>query len=410
MRRLFALLLVGAVLPIGAAQAGGYDTPIMYSARHMGMGGTAIGYVNDPSATFHNPAGLAHTNFLDVTLDFSPLLGKLDTSPSYADQNKKSNLTFAPFFLGSVSLRVTDFLVLGVGIYPVASSGASYDYVNGSGIKTHDETRISFIEVAPGLAVNLPLGFKFGAVWRATMLQFRRLQESPGSGSAGMFDMDLSGASFAGYRVGLQWSYLPWLSAGLVYRSRTDTTVEADKSVVLTKNWGKTTMPFILPAKLGAGVRADLGPFGAAVDLEYGLYSENDTVVIKGANPDPAAKDLELTNYYMWSDAITLRLGLEYAFLPLMKARIGYVYDGKVGDPNYPTAFGTPPTHTQSITAGFGASLFGFVEANLAYAYRFGSATVGAPAAGTNICLGCSKPGDYAIGLHGIYADVGLKF
>ena len=48
-------------------QAGGYDTPILYSARHMGMGGTAISFVDDPSALFHNPAGLSHTKFISLT-------------------------------------------------------------------------------------------------------------------------------------------------------------------------------------------------------------------------------------------------------------------------------------------------------------------------------------------------------
>ena len=58
--RLFVVaVLLGTSLPI--AQAGGYDTPMLYSARHMGVGGAAAGYVNDPSALYHNPAGLAHT-------------------------------------------------------------------------------------------------------------------------------------------------------------------------------------------------------------------------------------------------------------------------------------------------------------------------------------------------------------
>src|SRR3954469_20578882 len=63
------------------ALAGGYDTPMLYSARHMGMGGTAIGYVNDPSAMFHNPAGLGGIRGLEVLGDLSPLTGSITTSP-----------------------------------------------------------------------------------------------------------------------------------------------------------------------------------------------------------------------------------------------------------------------------------------------------------------------------------------
>ena len=55
-------LLVTAGLAVAfaptATRAGGYDTPILFSAQHMAMGGAAIAYVDDPSAMFHNPAGL----------------------------------------------------------------------------------------------------------------------------------------------------------------------------------------------------------------------------------------------------------------------------------------------------------------------------------------------------------------
>lgn len=420
MRRLTVLALCCALLPLEAALAGGFDTPIMYTARHMGMGGAAIGYVDDPSALFHNPAGLAHTRFVDVTLDFSPLIGGLKTSPAYSGQNVDSNLTFAPFFLGAAAVRVTDFLVLGVGVYPVASSGASYDYTNDKGVKTFDETRIAFFEVAPGLAVNLPFGFKLGAAWRATILQFQRVQHNPDSDVPGMFDMDMLGASYAGYRVGLEWSNEPFrskddpfrISAGLVFRSKTETTVEADTSTLVLQKWGKTSMPFVLPAKIGAGVKAAFGSLAAALDVEYGFYSQNDSVGIKAEKLDAVEGDepFVLPNYYMWQDAITLRVGVEYTFVNEMKARVGYVMDGKTGNENYPSAFGTPPVATHSLTAGFGMKPAEFLELNVAYAYRFGSTTVGSAEEGSEQCLACSKPGEYSIGLHGFYLDAGLRF
>ena len=68
--RVIGALVLGLLLWTPAAWAGGYDTPMLYSARHMGMGGTAISGVNDASALFHNPAGMArldappHARFL----------------------------------------------------------------------------------------------------------------------------------------------------------------------------------------------------------------------------------------------------------------------------------------------------------------------------------------------------------
>ena len=44
-RSLLALVAALCTMP-ALASAAGYDTPMLYTARHMGMGGTAIGYVS----------------------------------------------------------------------------------------------------------------------------------------------------------------------------------------------------------------------------------------------------------------------------------------------------------------------------------------------------------------------------
>ena len=75
MRRPFVLgiALLCALLWSRTASAGGFDTPMLYSAEHMGMGGVAVSFVDDPSALFHNPAGLARAPRLSVLADFSGL-------------------------------------------------------------------------------------------------------------------------------------------------------------------------------------------------------------------------------------------------------------------------------------------------------------------------------------------------
>src|SRR5690349_7273477 len=96
-----ALGLLFCVATPASVRAGGFDTPILYTARHLGMGGTAIGYVDDPSAVFHNPAGLRGVKGFAFVADFSLLLGTLQASPDSAAsaRNVESELTVAPFFL-----------------------------------------------------------------------------------------------------------------------------------------------------------------------------------------------------------------------------------------------------------------------------------------------------------------------
>jgi long-subunit fatty acid transport protein len=417
-RTLFVLSLLAVMASSGKVFAGGYDTPILYSARHMGMGGTAISYVYDPSAIFHNPAGLGHTKFFSATLDVSPLIGNIVSSPEKHDEGTsiKSNQVFAPFFLAGAGIRVTDWLTLGIAAYPVASAAGSYDYVNVAGIEWSDLTKLVFIEVAPGLSVNLPFGLKFGATYRVTLLSFDRAKGKDGN----FLDMHMSGVNLAGFKLGLQWQPIPWLQAGIVYRHKTTTEVTADKSTLFYTPAGATDMEFTLPSKLGAGVRADVGPIGVAVDVEYGFNSQNEKSIITAQRLSGEGEPLTLGSQFRWNDSLTFRGGVEYSVLPkLLKVRAGYVYDDTVSNKTYPSAFGTPPGPTQVFTGGLGTEFtIGGVgmEVNAAYAFRSGTATVTQedidkrPEGAEYVCLACSHPGDYEIQLHGIYFDTSVYF
>ena len=132
-RLALALSAVGAIAAASrVARAGGYDTPILYSARHMGMGGTAIGYVNDPSAMFHNPAGLGGVRGLELMANLSPLTGSITSSPgSGPDTMAGPDGTFparttapaiSPLFLLGAAYRLAEPVTFGLGFYPVAAA------------------------------------------------------------------------------------------------------------------------------------------------------------------------------------------------------------------------------------------------------------------------------------------------
>src|SRR5262245_24221770 len=96
-----------------AARGAGFDTPILYTARHQAMGGTAIASVDDPSAGFHNPAGLQGVRGLGLIGDFSLILGKIEASPTPTD-NLESETVVAPFFLLGAAYRLKEWLTLGL--------------------------------------------------------------------------------------------------------------------------------------------------------------------------------------------------------------------------------------------------------------------------------------------------------
>lgn len=399
--------------------AGGYDTPMLYSARHMGMGGVAIGGVRDPSALFHNPAGLAHVDRVSVLGDFSLLVGDLQGSPSVTARNTTSDTTVAPFFLVGSGVRLTDFLVLGLGLYPVASSGATYRY----GDDFEDTTTLLFIEASPALAINLPENVRLGVGYRVTFVRLIRYQGSPDGPNPPFIDLTLSGHDYAGLRAGIQWTPTPELDLGFTYRHITETEVSADGGIALGQRARDLSTSFTLPSRFGVGARFDWSrvagfPLVTGADVEYALQSQNEGDPLEGVQSSTGAR-LQVPNVFEWSDAVTLRLGVEYPFLldrarpeRRILGRLGYVYDAQTANEVYPTAFGTPPGPTQVLTTGVGYD-DGSVQVNLAYAYRFGSAEVtreNLSGPSRKNCAFCGADGDYEIALNGFYVDVSYDY
>ena len=121
MKRSSVLFFALVTLTASTAFAGGYDTPILYSVRHIGMGGTAVADVHDGSALFHNPAGLGQVGKANIIGNVSLLFGDLLANPARTGNNPgviRSEKTWAPFFLVGGALRLHDNIVIGLAVYP----------------------------------------------------------------------------------------------------------------------------------------------------------------------------------------------------------------------------------------------------------------------------------------------------
>jgi long-subunit fatty acid transport protein len=403
-----ALALVGTA---GGAAAAGFDTPILYTARHLGMGGAAISYVDDPSAAFHNPAGLQGVKGLAFLGDVSLLLAHVGGSPASpaSASGIESQLIVAPLFLAAAAYRVQPWLTLGLGVFPSASGGAEYEYaVPDSEAYQMNATTLVFYEVTPLLSLNvpedtlLPGRLSFGVGYRATLTTFERQQGERENPRA--LDLDLSGANLTGFRAGMQYRASEFFSLGVMYRNKIRVNTQADEATVLGMPATDLELPFILPAQLGAGVRSDFDRVGIAFDAVYTFQSQNDRTLLTGSVGGNVAS---IPNVFAWQDAFTLRFGFEFRLGPAeeLPIRIGYVHDGTVSSRTYPSAFGTPPAPTRTFTLGGGYDA-GPWELNLALALRGGSTHVdAAELAPPEACPTCGFSGEYAITTTGLYVD-----
>jgi long-subunit fatty acid transport protein len=412
---------LSGLLASAPALAGGYDTPMLYSARHMGMGGTAIAGVDDPSALFHNPAGLGNVKKFAVLGDFSLLLARIKGSPGSEARDIESDRTVAPLFLLGAAQRLNRWLTAGIGVYPIASAGATYKYPF-LDFTFEDTTRLVFIEASPALAVNLlDDRLRLGVGYRLTYVSLERYQGDRTLPQAGT-DFKLTGVNATGFRVGAQYTIVDGVTAGAVYRHETKTHVTNDTGRAIGDDFHDVSTEFVLASKLGGGVRADRGPFGLGVDVEYLFNSQNAGYPLIGtpqasdANPNPT--QLEVSNVFEWKNEITVRTGLEYRVATptagdpraRIALRAGYVFDGKTTNTEYPSAFGTPPGPTHVLTTGLGLRICRW-DVNLAYARRFGhgavtDADVTAPDRRTCQFCGYAGKEPYGITVNGFYVDL----
>ncbi len=427
---LFALIAIGGIFGItGEAHAGGYDTPMLYTARHQGMGGTAIAYVNDGSAFFHNPAGIGAYDTANVLLGATLLVGGIQASPGNTPDTTSidSQTTIAPLPLlgGGVRLFNTNpggennfAMVIGAGVFPVASAGGEYKYQTSSGTTLVDATTLVFIEAAPGIGLaleNTALGdFRLGATYRITYVSLSRSRTPEGGDPT--LDISPSGVNAASFRLGFQWQPIEEIQFGFTYRHRVDTDISANTGIfapaaTAANPLDSVSTTFTLPGRLGWGIRGDYMNVGLAMDLEYALNSQNQVGVFTGSQ---MGRTIMLNNVNNWSNALTFRVGGEYDIQVSeersIKPRLGFVFDDKTSNPAYPTAFGTPPAPTFILSAGVGY-VTNTYQINLAYAYRWGSTTIAPSDLGSDpACQFCGYAGNYAISLHGIYLDFSYDF
>lgn len=333
---LLAALAVGLLLPGPAARAGGLQRPNQVGARAMGMGGAYTAVADDALSVWHNPAGLARINTVDLVLDLETVFILRSYRPTgRAKETASPTPVPAPLVAGGTRILVgkNAFISLGAGFYNSYGGSVAFDKSKVS--EGVIRSQVALLELAPVIAYEVSKKVFIGAALRLGIGYLNALKSCSSLITCSAvprgdpeFDTEIStltGAGF-GFSVGIQILPVDWLGLGLTYRSNLDVTGKRSNAV---KSGGieldaSVTLPFPQSVSLGVFVKPTRRVILAAqIDWTDNSRWRNLFIDVKGWNAGP---ELINTPLHM-KDSWTAHLGVEVDVSKRLVLRGGLAYD-----------------------------------------------------------------------------------
>ena len=374
-KRSFALLAMMLLVLAPAARGSGF---LIYEhgAAAMAMAGAFTSLAKDPSALWHNPAGLAFLEgtqimggatfiFPSGSVEFPDYPG----SPSYDQVHK---IFYPPNFY--ISHQLSDKTVIGLGVTSPYGLGIEWPepetfpwrYL---GTKSDMITFCVNPAVAYKLTDRFSLGLGVSFIYSKLTQSITRYMMMGESGLDVPADVDVDGTAF-GFNAGLLYKGNGY-RVGLNYRSRFTLdykgTVSLNIPVYETPFAGTGETSFDFPDLVTLGVSFDLSrKLVWAVDFHYFFWSSYDSYTFHFEVPDLALTE-DLTVPTLWKDSYIARTGLEYMATDRLALRAGFAFD-KSPQPASTMDTSLPDADRTTLTCGFGYKLG---RLTLDFAYQF---------------------------------------
>ncbi len=357
-RKLFFSLLLTA-LPLGDVFAGGYAIPPQ-TARAVTLGNAVTAGIDDPSAVYINPAGLAEVegNQLMGGLNYINNLSSVTNSGRRSVNGHDDNLI--PTLFGNYHIPATN-LTAGIGLYSPFGLAVTYDSDSFTRFAAI-QTKLRTFYLTPGIAWRplpyLSVGGGVSFVHSSAVLSQAIFLGGP-EGRLRITDTD---DAFA-YNLGIIVKPHRQIKVGLTYRSRVDLSfnnadakfTDAGGAATLTRAKG-INVP--LPPVISTGINWMINPAWAVEFVyDYNRWSEFQSLrarfdtalpALGGAVPIPGFVIPE-----NWKNTSTLRFGSSYKLNPNLQLRGGIVLD-ETPIPNRTLSPGIPGADWLAITGGIG--------------------------------------------------------
>jgi long-chain fatty acid transport protein len=355
-----------------------------HGAAAMAMGGAFVAVANNPSAIFHNPAGIAFLKGTQISVGptFIFPTGSL-TLPNWPNPTqrdwKQENTVFYPtnFYLTqSVSNRIT----LGFGFFSPYGLGSRWAKENPLRyLGYEDDMKTFFFNPTIGIKITDKFSVGFGVSYVYSTVKFKLVElEDFTAYHLSKYDVPASlngnGHSWA-VNAGALYK-TDKFSIGLNWRSAFSIDFSGDLSLdtsglpspirplVPTAATGKTT--FKLPDIFGIGIAYNAtDKLLLSADFHYLTWSRFDKYVVTFDN----AAIAPLLTEEKFDDSYLLRGGAQYSFSPKFALRAGILFD-KTPQPVDTMDPLLPDANRVALTAGFGIKISKNVVLDLGFQHE----------------------------------------
>jgi len=425
-KKLFISTLLCLVLLAGAPLTQGAGFLIYeHGAAAMAMGGAFIGLANDPSAIFHNPAGIAWLEGTQISFGTTLItpstslslpnwinLQTLQPDPQTVDQ--ESQLHNPPTFY--ITHKLSDKIVAGFGFFTPYGLGVKWPENHPlKYIAVSDDMKTFFFNPTLAFKVNDNFSVGFGVSYIYATLNFKLVEHadidigpligSPipivssvdipvvldASGSGWCFN---AGALYKGenFSLGFNWrggfgnrgSFSIGFDDGTLTLEEADVTIDDPNDIIpaetesvliqtintLIPDGGTAITSMNFPSIFGVGAAFNLTEnLILTADLHYVIWSCFDEFVVDVEVPAIAGVEFEDKKIpENWKDSFVIRGGLEYQLNESLALRGGILYD-QTPQPVESMDPILPDANRWALTGGFGYKVGNFVL-DLAYQYE----------------------------------------
>jgi long-chain fatty acid transport protein len=385
-----ALVTLGVVFSARTAAAAGTALDIQ-SGRGTGMAAAVTAMIDDSSAIFYNPAGIAQGRILDAQVGDTLVM----PSFKFTDQQGQSTSTLfkvsAPFQVYE-SGGITDHLSIGVGVFtPFGLTVPWPSEWEGKSIVT--EASLATYDFNPTVAYRLgPVRIGVGVQLVRATVDLKRKIDTPSEVSAEL-GADTWGE---GFNVGAQLEAIArYLSLGVAYRSAVtlDFTgnvhfdgVPPPFQATLHDQLVKTSLTNPDVFQMGVASRP-LESLVIDVDLVWYGWSKFHAIDIK--YPNDASGTLSVPEPKNWNNTVNVHLGGEVAVNDTWRLRAGAMYDPSPS-PSNTLLPDVPDANRVNVAVGVGyAHPSGFsLDVGYQLLVLFSKTSTATPLAGTYSGLG----------------------